>query len=166
MFLLNMDWSLWWPLMLITPGASILLAIGKGSEHPIGAAWLGYLRSVASTMIGLGFVFLADSLTPFNLEMFGSFHWWSLFIAIPAVAALAQAGRLFGRLQTIDINVVQLTILGLVGGGTAVMELFGLSWEMWNGSWERIPAIAPVGFIIIGLIILINGLRRSPEPVK
>ena len=32
MFLLNMNWSVWWPLMIVAPGLSLLVVAGRNSE--------------------------------------------------------------------------------------------------------------------------------------
>ena len=163
MFLINLDWSVWWPLMLMTPGFSMLIASGKNGQNPTVAAWIGYVRWLATTIIGLGFVFLANELGVINLESLGQFRWWSLFVALPAMGALWQAVRLSGRLGRISASAVTLLLLGLVNGATAVMELFGLSWEMWHGSWATVNGITAVLLIGIGVVLLGNGLRRQSE---
>jgi hypothetical protein len=161
MFLINLDWSLWWPLMLVTPGLSMLIAGGQGSENPTAAAWIGYLRWVATTIIGLGVVFLVHMLGWINLDAFGQFHWWGIFVAMPAIGALLQAVRLVGRLGTISLSAITLLFLALVSGGAAVMELLGLSWEMLNGSWSSLYGISAVLFIGAGVLLLGNGLRSQ-----
>jgi hypothetical protein len=161
MFLINLDWSVWWPLMLMTPGLALIIAGGKGSDNPTAAAWIGYLRWVAATIIGLGFVFFAHTLGIIDLEAFGQFRWWGIFIAIPAIGALWQAVRLIGRSGTINPSGITLLFMALVTGATAVMELLGLSWEMWNDSWSSLYGITAVIFIGTGVLLLGNGLRRQ-----
>ncbi len=161
MFLINLDWSVWWPLMLMTPGFSMLIASGKNGQNPTAAAWIGYVRWLAATMIGLGFVFLANELGVINLDVLGQFRWWSLFVALPAIGALWQSVQLIGRLGSISASAVTLFLIGLVSGATAVMELFGLSWDMWHGSWATVNGITAVIFIGIGVLLVGNGLRRQ-----
>jgi hypothetical protein len=161
MFLINLDWSVWWPMMLITPGLALIIAGGKGSDNPTAAAWIGYLRWVAGAVIGLGVVFLAHTLEMIDLESFGQFHWWGIFIALPAIGALWQAVRLIGRSGTISSSGIILLFIALVSGGTAVMELLGLSWEIWIDSWSSLYGITAVIFIGAGILLLGNGLRRQ-----
>ena len=161
MFLLNLSWSVWWPLMLMTPGLSMFIVSGKGSQNPMAVAWIGYVRTVATTIIGLGIVFLANGLGVIELDALGDFRWWSLFVAVPAMGALWQAVRLIGRLGIVSPSAVSLLLIGLVSGATAVMELFGLSWEMWHGSWVWLADGTAVIFVGLGVFFLANGLRRQ-----
>jgi len=163
MFLINLDWSVWWPLMLISPGLALLIAIGRGSENPAAAAWSGYLRWVAVTLIGLGVVFLAQAWGVIDLDTLGQFRWWGVFIAIPTLGALLQAVRLSGRLGHISVNAIILLFIAFVTGGAAVMELLGLSWEMWPVSWTSLYEITAVFFIGMGVLLLANGLRRQNQ---
>jgi hypothetical protein len=43
------------------------------------------------------------------------------------------------------------------------MELLGLSWEMWPGSWTSLYEITAVFFIGMGVLLLANGLRRQNQ---
>jgi hypothetical protein len=161
MFLINLNWLLWWPLMLIVPGFALIIASGKGSENPTAAAWIGYLRSTAITIIGLGMTFLAHTLGAINLDTVELFQWWGVFIAVPALGALWQAVRLYGRLGHLSPSVVTLLIIALWSSVTAVMELLGFSWEIWHGSWSVTYQITAVSLIISGIVLVRNGLHSQ-----
>jgi len=163
MFLVNFDWSVWWPMMLITPGLAMLMAIGKGSSDPSAAAWIGYLRSVAMSTIGLGAVFLTNALGVIDLDMLGQLRWWGIFIAIPALGAVLQAVRLSGRLGHISFSAIALLVIAFFSGGTAVMELLGLSWDTSHGFWTVAYQGTAVFFIGLGGLLLVNGLRRQNQ---
>ena len=155
MFLMNLDWSVWWPLMIVTPGVSLIIASGR-SENPTVAAWIGYFRWISVSMIGLGGVFLADTLGMVDLVTFGEFHWWGVFIAFTAMGALLQAVRLYGPLGYPGLHVVTLLLFAFFTGVTAVIELSGISWASFFG-------ITAVFLIGSGLILIWRGLRSTSE---
>lgn len=156
MFLLNLDWSVWWPLMIVTPGLSLLIATGRNSENPIANAWIGFFRWVSATMLGLGGVFLAYTFGFTDLEGFGQLQWWGVFIAFPAIGALLNGVRLSGRVGLMNGSVLTLLFIALMMGITAVIELLGISWTHYFG-------ITAVFFIGCGIILLWNGLRSTSE---
>lgn len=156
MFLLNMDWSIWWPLMIITPGLSLLLVVGRNSDNPIASAWIGFFRWVSATMLGLGGVFLAYTFGFTDLDGFGQLQWWGVFIAFPAIGALLNGVRLSGRVGLLNGNVLSLLFIALIMGITAVVELLDISWTHYFG-------ITAVFFIGSGVILVWNGLRSTSE---
>jgi len=156
MFLLNLDWSVWWPLMIVTPGFSLLIATSRNSDNPIANAWIGFFRWVSVTMLGLGGVFLAYTLGFTDLDGFGQIQWWGVFIAFPAIGALLNGVRLSGQVGLMNCNSLTLLSLALVLGITAVVELLGISWTHYFG-------ITAVFFIGCGIILLLNGLRSTSE---
>ena len=93
MFLLNLNWEVWWPLMIILPGVATWLVGGAKGSVGLTAVirlgrWLGFM------MVLLGLTFLADQTNLINLQaLFGNFHWWSFFIFIPGVGAFVEGWR-------------------------------------------------------------------------
>lgn len=156
MFLVNLNWEVWWPLMIMAPGVALLIASGRQSENPTTAAWIGYFRWLSLTMIALGGVFLAHTFGWIDLNTFEPFHWWGIFIAFPAMGALLQAVRLYGRLGTVSLSVLALFGMAYFGGITAVIELSGIPWTSFTG-------ITAVFFIGSGVVLLVNGLRSTSE---
>jgi hypothetical protein len=156
MFLVNLDWSVWWPLMIVAPGAGLIIAGGRQSENPTAAAWIGYFRWISLSLMGLGGVFLAHTLGMIHLQTFGEFHWWGVFVAFTAMGALLQAVRLYGRLGYPDLHVIILLLIAFFSGVTAVIELLGIPWTSFFG-------ITAVFFMGSGLILVWHGLRSANE---
>ncbi len=164
MFLVNLDWSVWWPLMIVAPGVALTIAAGKSSPNPTSAAWIGFVRWLSATMIALGGVFLAHTLGWIDLNTFEQFQWWGVFIAFPAMGALLQAVRLNGRLGTMSLSVIALLGIAFFGGATAVIELLGISWTSFYGITATSTRLsAGVFFIGSGVVLLVNGLRSTSE---
>lgn len=156
MFFLNLNWQIWWPMMIIMPGVAV--AMTRLALRGFGAAvtavasmclWIG------STMILLGSTFLADQLGMIDLSTrFGSFQWWGYFMIIPAVGAAVNALRLFhqsGNRITFGVLFLGLTTLFL--GWAGFMELYALDWAL-------APNYVSGLLILSGAALLINGLRQ------
>src|SRR5512145_1275354 len=63
-FLLNLRWERWWPLMLITPMLSLfLLGLPDSTlaQKPEAVAWLSFMAWVGAINIFLGLIFLAGN---------------------------------------------------------------------------------------------------------
>ncbi len=156
MFLLNMDWSVWWPLMIAAPGFSLLVAVGRNNGNPAANAWRGFFRWLSAAMIGLGGVFLAYTFGLTDLDGFGRLQWWGVFIALPAMGALLNAVRLAPHVGIVNGNVIALFAIALTTGTTAIFELFDLSYTY------HITGTAVI-LIGSGLVLLVNGLRSTNE---
>ena len=130
MFLLNMNWGNWWPLMIVMPGAALWL-VGSGDGGVGVTAVLRLGRWLGLMMILLGFTFLADQLTIINLKMlFGDFHWWGFFILIPGVGAFVEALRVLRRATWTGTG---LLIVGVWLISAGVMEILDPNWISWEG---------------------------------
>ena len=130
MFLLNLNWGTWWPMMIIMPGVALWIVGGSDGWVGITAVFrLG--RWFAMTMILLGLTFLADQLTLINLQtIFGSFHWWGIFILLPGVGAFVEALRVIRRTPW---TATGLLIVGVWILSAGVMELLDPNWISWEG---------------------------------
>ncbi len=142
MFLLNLNWGTWWPMMIIMPGAALWIV--GGSDGWVGVtAVLRLGRWFAVTMILLGLTFLADQLSFINLNaLFGDFHWWGFFILLPGVGAFVEAGRVLRRATW---TATGLLIVGVWLLSAGVMELLDPNWISWEG-------MVGVGLIGTGLM--------------
>lgn len=155
MFLANLDWAIWWPLVVIAPGI-ILLLNGfslPGSyerERPLALRlhrpWLGWS--------GLGVLFLGAG---FLVNQHGIFdpavlipHWWAVAILIPAFGGIVTAVRLLvsgdGFKWATVSNLLTTSIFGIVG----VIALTGLDWNL----------LFPIFIIAIGILLLVGVFRR------
>jgi len=140
MFLLGLGWSVYWPLMVIAPGLSVLLNGFGGKEGLNMAFWIGlgavYL-GVGFLGINTGWMDLAQRLEPYN--------WWGIAILIPALGAFVSA--LLGLLRGEKFgNVLGLTIFGLLTAAAGLIGFFSANWTL----------IGPVLLIVAGIGILVG----------
>jgi hypothetical protein len=151
-FALDLDWGLAWTLMLIVPGLAIFLngftypRLRLGS--PLGSAanmqfWLG------ASVVMLGVTFLLNQLGAIDLAArFGTFHWWWVFILVPAAGALINALAVYrasGPHPTAD-SLLALSVMLAVDAGA---EYLALNWQ-----WR-----VPLSILLGGLTLLAAGLR-------
>jgi hypothetical protein len=126
MFLLDLNWGTWWPLMIIVPG--VALWIVGGSDGLMGVtAVLRLGRWFAITMILLGLTFLADQLALINLRLFDG---WGLFLLLPGIGAFVEALRV---LRQAAWTATGLLIVGVWLLSAGVMELLDPNWISWEG---------------------------------
>lgn len=148
MFLLDLDWTRWWPLMLIMPG--VAMALGGWPDAEISPAAAGFQALnlwLGGTVVLLGLTFLADNLGAFSLrETFGRFPWWGYFIALPGVGAFINAAWVFARQGGLSQAVVGLAVIGLGICAAAAVALLGLSWNV----------LGPVLLIVAGAAVLVG----------
>ena len=156
MFFLNLSWTLWWPLMLIVPGAAIWFASTQPEqpEQALGAtAVSGMGRWMGFTTVLLGGTFLLDQLNVINLvAMFGDHRWWGWYIMIPAVGAFVQAMRV-QRLDRNSVAAPVMLVVSLLIGGTAVRELL-------NITWHQFELFGSFTLIVGGIALLLTNLRK------
>ena len=155
MFLFGMDWGLWWPLMLIMPGLSLILNSFPDTTSKLGPSLTGLLGfgvwSGASVTL-LGVTFLLSNLKVINLHLlFGSFQWWGIFILIPGIGALLNAFMIFQQNDG-HLNIASRALLGLglIICAVAALALFGLDWSL----------LAPIILIAAGIALLAGFIGR------
>lgn len=155
-FLFNLAWSIWWPLMLIVPGIVMLYISGAAkqtTENPVQTAVSSMTRWIGSTTIVLGFTFLLNQHGIINLSnLYLNFQWWGLFILSPALGAFLNAWKL-RRSGYFPVAESALWITGLIVGETAVQELLHLNWN--NGN-----LLISTWLITIGLVLLFTTRQR------
>jgi hypothetical protein len=151
MFLLDFDWGIWWPLMLIVPGAALLLTClpePDGLLNQYLPRWLNLGVWCSLSVIGLGVGFLLQNLGVVNYHsLFGSFQWWGVFILIPGIGALLNALAAYrsNGSQT-SWTSQSLLIIGAATCCVAVLTLLGLAWNL----------LTPLLLIVIGLALLLG----------
>ncbi|MCB8984350.1 MAG: hypothetical protein H6659_11030 [Ardenticatenaceae bacterium] len=156
MFLLNLNWAVWWPLMIIAPGGALLITAGGSGQNPTAVAWTHTTRWLAVAVLGLGGTFLAHNLGLIHLNQFGDFRWWGVWIAVAACGAFVSGLRLLLRLGYPSLSVIGLWLLAFFSGATAVIELLGIP-------WSSIYGVTAVICIAGGTLLLLNGLRPANE---
>jgi len=150
MFLFGLDWSVWWPLMVLVPGITIFLE-GFGTEQPAGVG--GVLN--IGLWIGLGVIylgggFLAKNLGIYDLSaVFDPYRWWAIAILIPGAGALLgglvgmargkRAGAAFG-----------LMVFGILTLAVGVIAFLGIQWEI----------LGPTLLILLGVAVLVGIFRK------
>jgi hypothetical protein len=155
MFLFNLDWSIFWPLMVIVPGLTVIfngftLPGSRESARPLAQRlhrpWTGWA--------GLGVVYIGSCFLLRNLGIFAADrvhpHWWALAILLPAFGGLITAVRLLaagaGMGWAALSNLAAVAVFAAVG----LIAFFGASWNL----------IAPIVLIAAGLILLTGVFRR------
>ncbi len=140
MFLFGLDWSKYWPLMVIVPGFAILLGGFNSREWINMAFWIG----LGAMFLGAGF--LALNLNALDLSAwFAPNNWWAIAILIPSAGAFITAllvGLRGGRFG----EVLGLVVFGLLTGATGLVAFFSMDWNL----------LGPALLIIAGAGILLG----------
>ncbi len=146
MFALNLNWAMWWPLMLVASGTAVwLLGGAKAGVGGTAVLRLGYW--FGGTMILLGLTFLAAQHQLIDVTaLFGDLHWWGFFTLIPGVGAFFEGVRI-ARQSTWASAILLIAGVWIIGSG--LMELFDPNWLSWEGM---------VGIGLIGTGLLSRGL--------
>lgn len=136
LFMLNLSWERWWPVMLITPTLTLfLLGLPDSTlaQKPEAAAWIGVLAWIGFSMVLLGFFFLAGNFGLVDLAgLTQRWGWWSLFILLCAVGAAFNAFWLWQQTNTLGLPLTGLACLTSVFFIASVFEAFRLPniWEL------------------------------------
>jgi hypothetical protein len=94
MLLLGADWGMWWPLMLIVPGAAIGLLGTADIDCPAARPWVRMHLWLGADVLILGLVFLSNNFCGNAiLAAWYPFHWWGIFILVPGLGAFYNAAN-------------------------------------------------------------------------
>ncbi len=139
-FLLGLDWSVWWPLMIIAPAVSVLLN-GFGSREGLNMAfWIG----LGALYLGMGFLGINTGWMDLA-QRFDPYNWWGIAILIPALGAFVSALLGILRQETWG-SILGLTIFGLLTAATGLIGFFSADWTL----------LGPVLLIVAGFGILLG----------
>lgn len=152
MFLLGLDWGVWWPLMVLAGGLSVFLEGlgGKEIEGVGGILNIGLWIGLGAIFLGAGF--LLKNLGVYDLAAaFGAYNWWAIAILIPGVgavlgglAAAVQGGRYSG-------TAFGMTLFGLATLVVGTIAFLDVSWNI----------LGPALLILAGLGILFGIFRKK-----
>ncbi len=150
MFLLDLEWSIWWPLMLIVPGFSVMmggLPDRTMDEKQVMSSYVGLGLWIGIAMMLLGGVFLYNYLADAALFEQLAFRWYGLIILIPGIGSLINAFMIYrqnGNKFVVPARV--LLGIGLVICTFAALVLAGLEWKV----------LGAIMVIAAGLIIMLS----------
>ncbi|MFA5836168.1 MAG: hypothetical protein WC837_04345 [Bellilinea sp.] len=151
MFLFGLDWSKWWPLMVLVAGLTIFLE-GFGTEAPVG---IGRILNIG-LWIGLGAMFLGAGFLAKNLgiydvsSVFNPLRWWAVAILIPGFGALLGGLASMLRGGKAAIGGFGLLLFGLMMLSVGLIALLGVSWRI----------LTPTLLILAGFAILFGIFRK------
>ena len=154
-FLFNLNWATWWPLMVLVPGFVLFtggfpLPSSKELDRPLAQRlyrpWMGW-TGLGVMVLGAGF--LADKLGFFAPALIHN-NWWAVAILIPAAGGVLTALRLLvsgaGFGWAAMSNLFTTAVFAAVG----LVAFFGIGWNL----------LTPIIIIAIGLILLVGVFRR------
>jgi hypothetical protein len=132
MFLSGADWETWWPIMLIIPGVAFAMhGIARVDWPPI-RPWVRMHLWLGADVLLLGLVFLVNNFSRNALlDAWYPFHWWGIFILLPAVGAFYNAANAVrsgfdGR----HLVVRSLTAFGLSACAVASAAFLNAGWAL------------------------------------
>jgi hypothetical protein len=150
-FLFGLDWSVWWPLMVLVAGVAIFLE-SFGTKAPAGVGGIlnmGLWIGLGAMFLGAGF--LAKNLGIYDISaVFDPLRWWAVAILIPGVGALL--GGLFSMLRGGKAAMAGfgLLLFGLMTLTVGLIALLGVSWAI----------LTPTLLILAGFAILFGIFRK------
>jgi hypothetical protein len=155
MFLLNLNWALWWPLMLIAP-ALTLIGVGlpnlAPSQKPAFVASISLLAWIGLAVCLLGFIFLTGNFQWIDLRLLAqSWGWWSAIILLCALGAAFNAVWLWrksGKFSLVVLGIALLTNTLLIA---AIFE-----WVQAPRRIEQLPWLLITSGVWIGVYFLVR----------
>lgn len=150
-FLLGLDWSIWWPLMVLAGGFSIFLE-GFGKRSSPGAT--GILSM--GLWIGLGVLFIGAGFLLKNLgildlsSLVGTYKWWAIAILVPGFGALINGLAVSVSARKFSGAAFGLVIFGLATLLVGAIAFLGISWTI----------LGPALLILLGLAVLFGIFRK------
>jgi hypothetical protein len=148
MLMFGMDWSIWWPLVIMAAGLSALLTgIGRLSQldnRSLSAfarlsGWFG----LGALVLGLGF--LAQTLPIAALQTYLIPRWWAVPILIAGAGALVNMLVMFFQNGArMNWAAWSMGLIAVFVVGIGILALFALDWNL----------LLPIVLIACGLVIL------------
>lgn len=159
MFLLNLNWSHWWPLTLVSSGAALVILgweTADANQSPARYVLLSLCRSLGFSVMLLGVVFLFNQVGSWTLGgRFATWQWWGIFLLLPAIGTWINGRQVYAanEFQTnaavMLLNGISLTLAVL---GSA--ELVHLNWRLANNG-------VGMGLILFGILVLIRSRKKA-----
>lgn len=148
LLLFGLDWSVYWPVMVIAFGFSIFL---NGFETGSTAGVFSVSLWIGLGVMALGLGFLGDNLNWFDPQsFFGPYRWWAVAILIPGIGGLINSMFVSIRARKFNSTAFGLLMFGLLVTATGAVALFGVSWNL----------LGPILLIIAGLSVMLGIFSR------
>lgn len=154
LLLFGMDWTRWWPIVVIAGGLSFFLAgLGRFSganQHTFSAfAHLGLWVGLSGMVWGAGF--LATTLPVLAWQPYLIIRWWAIPILIVGVGALINAFGLFWQTRHgANWAAWSMLVVAICVSVVGLLAYFALDWNL----------LFPVILIVCGLAILVEVFAR------
>lgn len=156
LLLFGMDWSRWWPLVLMAGGCSMLLT-GIGKLERLNNQALSVLTRLSAWIglgaLALGFGFLINYMPIPTLQPYlTAYRWWAIPILIPGLGALISTIVLFVENQGhMNWAAWSMLLIAVFIIATGLLALFALDWNL----------LLPIVLIACGLVILVGFFNRK-----
>jgi hypothetical protein len=156
MLLFGMDWSRWWPLMVMAAGLSMFLT-GLGRLVQLGSdkfsPWLRLSAWIGLGGVILGFGFLVKYLPIANLLPYVTgYSWWAVPILITGLGALINCAAIFIENQhEMNWAAWSMLLIAVFIVGIGVLVLFSLDLNI----------LFPIVLIACGLVILTGIITKK-----
>jgi len=157
MFLLDLNWGDWWPLMLVVPGFALYLnGFSAPQDGRYGLA--GYMQLawwVGGAAMLLGLVFFLGNTGRLDLATLSKhFQWLGLVILIPALGAFYNAAWVFRQEnERLTFASESLAVIGMAVSAVAVVTLLNLDWKV----------LTPLILIFTGFGLALSGWVAKQE---
>lgn len=159
MFLFDLNWGDFWPLILIVVGFSMFLNgfAGKKDYKSVVGRWFNrYGLWTGLAVLGLGAAFLLRTLDVFSMSswykewalQFTSVTdgWWGLFLLLPGIGGLLHALIIILTAKRFPFPAILLAVSGIACLSVGIVAAMGLKWSL----------ITPLVVIGAGLIIVMG----------
>ncbi len=154
MFLFGLDWAIYWPLMVLAVGFSILIgsipgAQVKDKENLKRFMSMGIWIGAGAILVGVAF--LLKNLNVIDVTVLLGYRWYAWLVLLPGIGNLVNAYLLYraeGNKVTMGVRV--LIGLGLIIIILAVLMLVGLAWNI----------LGPLMIIGAGLAFIISAFIK------
>lgn len=155
LLLFGMDWSRWWPIVIVAGGLSFFLTglgrINAANQRFLSALnQLGLWVGLGGMVLGLGF--LANSLPIPALQPYLIARWWAIPILIVGVGAVIDAFALFWQnSRRMNWAAWSMLLVAVFMVAVGLLAFFALDWNL----------LFPVVLIACGLVVLAEVFMRK-----
>jgi hypothetical protein len=153
LFLLNLPWGVYWPLMLVMFGFSIFLNAftDRHAHKSVVSRWFDQFGWwVGLAVMGLGAAFQLQNLDLFSVRdwMGVGSGWWGAFLMLPAAGGLIHALIIILGTKRFPFPAILLAVAGIASLTVGLVALLEQNWNL----------ITPIIIVGAGLAIILGEL--------